>query len=62
MTDLLISQNAKLDADSASANAIYQFLIDFTKLQRDIGSFDFFLNREGYNTLSQHLETTLKTK
>ena len=61
MTDLLISQNAKLDADSASANAVYQFLIDFTKLQRDIGSFDFFLNREGYNNLSQRLETTLKT-
>ena len=61
MTDLLISQNAKLAADSASANAVYQFLIDFTKLQRDIGSFDFFLYREGYDTLSQRLETTLKT-
>jgi len=61
MTDLLISQNAKLDADSASANAVYQFLIDFTKLQRDIGSFDFFLNRKGYDTLGQSLETTLKT-
>jgi len=61
MTDLLISQNAKLAADSASANAIYQFLIDFTKLQRDIASFDFFLNRKGYNTLAHTLETTLKT-
>jgi len=61
MTDLLISQNAKLAADSASANAVYQFLIDFTKLQRDIASFDFFLNRKGYNTLAHTLETTLKT-
>lgn len=61
MTDLLISQNAKLSADSASANAVYQFLIDFTKLQRDIGSFDFFLNNEAYNRLSQDLETTLRT-
>ncbi len=61
MTDLLISQNAKLAADSASVNAIYQFLIDFTKLQRDIGNFDFFLNKEGYNTLSKNLEILLKT-
>jgi len=61
MTELLISQNAKLAADSASANAVYQFLIDFTKLQRDIASFDFFLNRKGYNTLVHTLETTLKT-
>lgn len=61
MTDLLISQNAKLDADSATATAVYQFLIDFTKLQRDIGSFDFFLNHEGYKILSQRLNTTLNT-
>lgn len=60
MTDLLIAQNAKLLADSAAANAIYQFLIDFTQLQRDIGSFDFFLDSKGYDTLIHRLETALK--
>jgi outer membrane protein TolC len=42
--DLLDAQNAFLVADQASANAVYDFLIDLMEVQRASGKFDFFLS------------------
>lgn len=40
---LLDAQQAALEAEEAAANAVYAFLIDLMKVQRAIGTFDFFL-------------------
>ena len=39
---LLDAQNASLSADAASANAIYDFLIELLEAQRAVGRFSFF--------------------
>lgn len=44
--DLIDSQNAALVAREASTNAIFNFLSDFVKVCRAVGSFDFMLNPE----------------
>lgn len=41
--DLLDAQNARLVADQNAANAVYNFLIDFLRMQRSIGRFDHFM-------------------
>lgn len=42
--DLIDSQNAALVAREASTNAIFNFLSDFVKVCRAVGTFDFMLN------------------
>ncbi len=43
---LLNSQNATLTANEAAATAVYEFLIDFMRIQRAVGQFDYFLYKE----------------
>ena len=43
---LLNSQNAALNANEAAANAVYEFLIDLTKVQRAVGQMNFFQSPE----------------
>lgn len=40
--DLLDAQNAALVADQASANAVYDFLVDLMEVERSVGRFTFF--------------------
>lgn len=42
--DLLDAQNASLQADEASANAVYDFLIDIMNMQRSTGVFQFMMS------------------
>lgn len=53
---LLDAQNVALQADLAAANAIYEFLLDLMQVERSIGRFDFFLNREQVNDLLIRLD------
>ena len=41
--DLIDAQNVALSADLSTANAVYDFLLDYMAVQRAIGQFDFFL-------------------
>lgn len=43
---LLNSQNAALTANEAAANAVYEFLIDLTRVQRAVGQMSFFQSAE----------------
>lgn len=60
MTVLLMSQLSMISSEQSSASAIYKFMIDFIELQRDIGSYDFFFDSDGYNQLINRLELTLQ--
>ncbi|MBW1981798.1 MAG: TolC family protein [Deltaproteobacteria bacterium] len=42
--DLLDAQNSSLAADRRAENAVYDFLVDYTNVQRAAGRFDFFLS------------------
>ncbi|MCA9402549.1 MAG: TolC family protein [Candidatus Omnitrophica bacterium] len=44
--ELLDAQNASLVADQVSANAVYDFMIDFMVMQRNMGYYMFMLNEE----------------
>ena len=44
--DLLDAQNAHIVADQASANAVYNFLLDLIELQRAVGRFDALMSPE----------------
>lgn len=55
LTDLLVSQNAKLTAEQSAANAVFRFLKDLISLQRDIGEFDFFLDDPRRDAVIQRL-------
>lgn len=44
--ELLDAQNAALVAEQVSANAVYDFMIDFMVMQRNSGYFNFMLNEE----------------
>lgn len=44
--DLLDAQNAALIAEEAATNAVFDFLIDLMNLQRGLGGFDFFVNKQ----------------
>lgn len=61
ITDLLVSQNARLAANQASANAVYRFLLDLMSLQRHIGAFDFFLDNDAKNQTIDQLKTYIAT-
>ncbi len=47
--DLLDAQNQSLNAELDSANAVYDFLIDFMEVQRSVGMFTSFLPEEERN-------------
>jgi outer membrane protein TolC len=55
--DLIDAQNASLVAKEASANAIFNFLSDFIKVCRAVGSFDFMLKEESHKTWYERLES-----
>ncbi len=44
--ELLDAQNAAVSAKSAAANAVFDFLVEFMRLQRAVGAFDFLLTSE----------------
>lgn len=44
--DLLDAQTSAVNADSAAANAVYDFLVEFMGLQRAMGAFDFLMTPE----------------
>lgn len=57
--DLVDAQNSGLTAKFNAVNATYQFLIDLMYLQRSIGSFDFFLNRNERNSIVKKIKKTI---
>jgi outer membrane protein TolC len=54
--DLLDAQNVALVASEAAANAIYDFLIDFMRVQRAAGQFDFFMSAEERESFFREME------
>jgi len=56
MTDLLVAQNARLNARQAAADARTRFLGDLIALQRDIGIFDFFLDDDAKEAMIERLK------
>jgi outer membrane protein TolC len=54
--DLLDAQNVALVANEAAANAVYDFLIDFTRVQRAAGQFDFFMSAEERESFFREME------
>lgn len=44
ITALLDAQNAAVNSESAAANAVYDFLIQYMQLQRAMGDFDFLMS------------------
>lgn len=44
--DLLDAQTSAVNAESAAANAVYDFLVEFMGLQRAMGAFDFMMTPE----------------
>ena len=60
--DLIDAQNASLVAKEASANAIFNFLSDFIKVCRAVGSFDFMLKEESHRAWYERLESFYSRK
>ncbi len=56
ITQLIDAQNAGLIAKLAAENAVYDFLIDFMRVQRVIGSFDVFMSRADRDAWFQRLK------
>jgi outer membrane protein len=56
ITQLIDAQNAALVAKLAAENAVYDFLVDFMRVQRVIGSFDVFMSRDEREAWFQRLE------
>jgi len=59
--DLLDAQNAALVADVSATNAVYVFLIDLMNLQRNLGRFDFFLDKQSLDDWLDRLRSYIGT-
>jgi outer membrane protein len=60
--DLLDAQNAHIVADQASANAVYDFLLDLVALQRAVGRFDALMTPEARDDFMARLGTFMETE
>ena len=60
--DLLDAQNAALVAEEAATNAVSDFLIDLMNVQRSLGRFDFFLDRQGLDDWLERLRDYIATE
>lgn len=60
--DLLDAQNAALQANEASTNAVFEFLSDFVRVCRAVGTFDFMLSHEDNRSWYQRLDEYYKAK
>ncbi len=54
--ELLDAQNAAVTARSASANAVFDFLIEFMRLQRAMGAFDFLMSEKQRRTIYDRMD------
>jgi len=54
--DLLDAQNTALVAKESATNTVFDFLIDLMSLQRSMGGFDFFLDKEGLDSWLERLQ------
>ena len=57
VSDLLIAQNNSIAADHAAAVSVYRFLADLVQLQRDVGSYDLFLDAGKRGRLFERLQS-----
>lgn len=60
--DLIDAQNSLLVSQEASTNAVFNFLSDFVKVCRAVGTFDFILNHQTNNHWYERLEHYYKEK
>jgi outer membrane protein TolC/ABC-type uncharacterized transport system substrate-binding protein len=58
--DLLDAQNAHIVADQASANAVYDFLLDLIDLQRAVGRFDVLMTPEARDDFQARLRAHME--
>jgi outer membrane protein TolC len=54
--DVLDAQNAFLVAELAAANAVYDFIIDFMRVQRGVGGFFFLMSPEDRDVFFERLD------
>lgn len=54
--DLLDAQTSSVNAESAAANAVYDFMVEFMELQRATGAFDFMMTPEQRMSWHQRME------
>ncbi len=54
--DLLDAQNASLNADQASLNAVYDFFIDLMEVQRAVGRFEMITGEKERESVFQRIE------
>ncbi|MCF6256831.1 MAG: TolC family protein [Gammaproteobacteria bacterium] len=59
--DLLDAQNAALVAEESATNAVSDFIIDLMKLQRSLGGFDLFVNKQGLDSWLEDLSNYIST-
>lgn len=62
LIDLLDAQNARIVADQAAADAVYDFLDDFLEVQRAVGRFDFAMTAEERADLGTRLRAYAQRK
>lgn len=60
--DLIDAQNSSLVADQQSANAVYDFLIDLTAVQRSIGSFFLLADDQDRKAFTDRLESYMTSR
>ncbi len=60
--DLIDAQNALLIAQEASTNAVFNFLSDFVRVCRAVGTFDFILNQQTNEDWYERLEQYYKVR
>ena len=60
--DLLDAQHATLVAEESATNAVFVFLIDLMNLQRNVGRFDFFLDKRGLDEWLNRLRGYVATE
>jgi outer membrane protein TolC len=62
LIDLLDAQNARIVADQAAAEAVYDFLDDFLEVQRAVGRFDFAMTGQERADLETRLRAFARRK
>ncbi len=60
--DLLDAQNAALVAEETATNAVFDFIIDLMNLQRSLGGFDFFLDKQGLDGWLERLRNYITSQ